>query len=154
VFPSVKVGSKLKMMYDMGSTTRFVMTVTAVDVAPSPALLAALPRMIQPPDATPAGYAPHQPPPGTPRLDDVFPHLSALIFDSATNCVLLFPHAPSGCIAIEAVRCWTSFLMKRSTGNTHTYTTADQTTHTTHEHIASNGATTLNSRTSFIWGVR
>ena len=35
---------------------------------------------------------------------------------------------------------------KGSTGHTHTHTTAEQTTHTTHEHRASNGATTLNSR--------
>ena len=31
--------------------------------------------------------------------------------------------------------------VKRSTGHTHTHTTAEQTTHTTHEHRASNGAT-------------
>ena len=37
-------------------------------------------------------------------------------------------------------------LSKRSTGHTHTQTTAEQTTHTTHEYGASNGATALNER--------
>ena len=96
----LKLASTLSVEYDMGSTTAFKLKV--VELGTDPAVVAAGPCVVTAPNSVPTDWSPHEPPAGTPTLDDCFPHLSRLAFGRDATWLLFFPLSKDCAAAIEA----------------------------------------------------
>jgi hypothetical protein len=112
-FLGLRCGDNLSVEYDMGSPTSFKLHVTSVEEEEGEGGVqhTACPRVLAVESSGNAAagsnggaFAPHVPPPGTPTLDELFPHLSELCFgcDSLATWLLFFPFSKECSAAIEA----------------------------------------------------
>ncbi|KAJ1423500.1 hypothetical protein B484DRAFT_451876 [Ochromonadaceae sp. CCMP2298] len=84
-------GSTLRVQYDYGNATHFVLRIVSLSISGDLAFLQALPCLVPSADSLPAGFAMYAPPTGLPSLDTLFPHLSTLCFHSIARWLMFFP---------------------------------------------------------------